>query len=60
MKKFNGPCKDCQKRYLNCHDTCTEYKDAKAAYENLKIKERSVIDDYCHERYQKFKHVNGK
>lgn len=22
-----SPCKDCEKRFLTCHDTCPEYKE---------------------------------
>lgn len=30
-KRMMFPCKNCEKRYLGCHDKCEEYQIAKAA-----------------------------
>lgn len=29
---MKSPCKDCEKRFPGCHDTCEGYKKAKAEY----------------------------
>ena len=30
--KYKYPCKDCERRAVNCHSACTEYLEAKAAH----------------------------
>lgn len=43
MGNFNGRtcdfsycCRNCQKRFVGCHSTCEEYKEAKAKFEEKK------------------------
>lgn len=40
-----SPCKDCQKRYRACHDTCVEFRDYRDRYEaeQKKIKQEKAI-----------------
>lgn len=41
---MHPPCKDCDRRTVNCHDTCKEYRQFRA--------EREAI---CKERYRQRK-----
>ena len=39
-------CKDCDKRHINCHSTCEEYKAYKAECEIKQIiKQQAYMDD---------------
>lgn len=33
---FSHCCKGCEKRFVGCHSTCEDYKEAKKDYENQK------------------------
>lgn len=44
MAVINFPCKNCQKRTMNCHSTCKEYKETKALLDKAKEEKRRYSD----------------
>lgn len=60
MERVKSPCKNCEKRKLLCHDSCTSYKEYKRKIEAIKegrasfIAERMVAVESS-ERNKKYK-----
>lgn len=66
MKYPKGPCKECKKRHMGCHNKCKPYNDWKIelkAY-NDKIKQvrelDRVMNDTDVQRSLKFKKMGGR
>ena len=43
---FSHCCKDCEKRFVGCHSTCKDYKDAKENFEKQKQWEKENETPY--------------
>lgn len=57
--KYQSPCKDCEKRYLGCHDHCEEYKKFKEDWDACRTtirKERKLNNDYNGLKYRQNRH----
>lgn len=57
-----APCRGCEKRHLNCHSSCEEYKEFKAGFE-VAAKERnanSFIYEYVMNRVVKARKRNRR
>ena len=46
-RTISGCCKECEDRYLGCHDHCDKYKAAKEDWEQYKeSKKATAYEDY--------------
>lgn len=58
-------CKGCEKRHLNCHSTCEEYKEWKRKNDERndqirKAKEKDkMLNDYCVKKSRKIKEMKS-
>ena len=59
-------CKGCDKRHVNCHSTCEDYKSFRTAKdeENEKVRKmkehEAMLDDFEIKRARRVRHWHGK